>query len=148
MAKSKWPQVRERFAEIEKWARDGLTEKQIAKNLGISRNTLNDYKNRYPDFSDTLKRGKQVCVAEIENALVRRALGYEYEEIKTYIKDDAQGTTTYTEKTIKHQPPDVGACAILLKNKDKGNWSDNPMKIDLEREMLDFRKKLEEMKMF
>ena len=146
MAKSKWPQVRERFAEIEKWARDGLTEKQIAKNLGISRNTLNDYKNRYPDFSDTLKRGKQVCVAEIENALVRRALGYEYEEIKTYIKDDAQGTTTYTEKTIKHQPPDVGACAILLKNKDPKNYTNDKAALELKRQELELRKMIEEAK--
>jgi hypothetical protein len=42
----------------------------------------------------------------------------------------------------------VGACAILLKNKDRGNWSDNPMKLEIERELLELRKKIEEEKMF
>ncbi len=133
---------------VEKWARTGLTEDQIAKNLGISRSTMTDYKNRYPGILATLKRGREVCVAEIENALVKRALGFEYEEVKTYIKDEGGRIVKYTEKTRKYLAPDVGVCAILLKNKDRGNWSDNPMKIDLEREMLDFRKKVEGMRMF
>ncbi len=89
IAKSKWPQVKDKLHLVEKWARDGLTEAQIAKNLGIGRNTLNDYKNKHPDFSDTLRRGRQVCIAEIENALAKTALGFEYEEVKTYIKDES-----------------------------------------------------------
>ena len=133
---------------VEKWSRDGLTEDQIAKNLGISRSTMTDYKNRYPVILATIKRGRNACVAEIENALVKRALGFEFEETRTYIKDEGGRIIKYTEKTKKYVPPDVGACAILLKNKDKGNWADNPMKLDIEREMLEFRKKLEEMKMF
>ena len=140
--------MKDKLHLVEKWARDGLTEAQIAKNLGIIKNTLNTYKNQHHDFLDSLRRGRQVCIAEIENALVKTALGFEYEEVKTYIKDEGGRIVKYTEKTRKYHPPHVGACSILLKNKDKGNWSDNPMKIDLEREMLDFRKKLEEMKMF
>ena len=42
---------------LEGWARSGLTDEQIAKNMGISRSTLNDWKNKYPDISDTLKKG-------------------------------------------------------------------------------------------
>lgn len=148
MAKSKWSQVKHNLCLIEKWARDGLTEAQISKNLGVSRNTLNDYKNRYPDLLNAIKRGKQACITEIENALVKRALGFEYEEVKTYMKDDGGKVTKYTEKTRKYQPPDVGACAILLKNKDRGNWADNPMKIDLDREMLELRKEIERAKIF
>lgn len=148
MARSKWPKVKEKLILVQKWARDGLTEEQICKNLGISRNTMNDYKNRYPDFMDAIKKGKEVAITEIENALYKRALGFEYEEVKTYIKDEGGKVVKYTEKTRKYQPPDVAACSILLKNKDRGNWSDNPMKIDLERELLEFRKQIEEVKMF
>ena len=149
MAKSKWPLVKDKLHFIEKWARDGLTEKQIAKNLGISHDTLNRYKNEHSEMSDSIKRGRQSCVTEIENALVKRALGFEYEEVKNYMKDDGDGRITkYTEKTKKYQPPDVGACAILLKNKDRGNWSDNPAKLDLDRELLELKKEMERMKNF
>lgn len=148
MAKSKWPQVRDNLILIEKWARDGLTEKQICKNLGISTQTLNEYKKAYPELVDALKRGKRVIIAEIENALVKRALGYEYEEVKTYIKNEDGKIVKYTEKTKKHMAPDVGACAILLKNKDRGNWSNDPAKLEIEKAMLELHKKAQEMKVW
>lgn len=59
---------------LQGWARDGLTEEQIASNIGISRSTLNEWKERFPDISDTLKRGKEVVDYEIENALAQSAL--------------------------------------------------------------------------
>lgn len=148
IAKSKWPQVKDRLILIEKWARDGLTELQIAKNLGISKSTMEDYKNQHPDFYASLKKGKQPFIAEIENALAKRALGFEHTETKTYIKLENGKEVKYQEHTKKYYPPDVAACSILLKNKDRGNWSDNPMKLDMEREFLEFRKKIEEMQAF
>lgn len=148
MSKSKWPQVQEKLMLIEKWARDGLTEEQICKNLGVSVNAFNIYKKQYPELKESLKKGREIIITEIENALIKRALGYEYEEIKTSIRMIDGKETKYTEKTKRHIPPDVGACAILLKNKDRGNWSDNPMKLEIEREFLELRKKIEEEKMF
>lgn len=50
------------------WARKGLSDQQIAKNIGISRSTLNEWRKKYPDISDTLKKGKEVADAEVENA--------------------------------------------------------------------------------
>lgn len=148
IAKSKWDQVKDKLIVIEKWARDGLTELQIAKNLGISKSTCEEYKKRYPDFQAAIKKGKEPFIAEVENALAKRALGFEYEETKTYIRIEGDNEVKYQEKTRKYYPPDVAACSILLKNKDRGNWADNPMKIDLEREFLELRKKMEEMKTF
>ena len=148
MAKSKWPQVKNKLPLIEKWARDGLTEAQICKNLGISRQTLNEYKKAHSDLADALKRGKEVCITEVENALFKRALGYEYEEVKTYIKDEGGKVVKYTEKTKKHMAPDVGACAILLKNKDRGNWSNDPAKLEIDKAMLELHKKAQEMKVW
>lgn len=148
MAKSKWPQVKDRLSLVAKWARDGLTEEQIAKNLGIGVSILNEYKRKYPQIAEVLKKGKAPFIAEVENALAKRALGFEYEESKTYIRQEDGKEVRYTEKTKKYQPPDVAACSILLKNKDRGNWSDNPVKADMERELLEFRKELERMKHF
>lgn len=144
MAKSKWPQVMDKLVLVQKWARDGLTEDQICKNLGISKNTMNDYKNRYPDFMNAIKRGKEICIAEIENALVKRAMGFEYEEVKTYIKREDGKETAYTEKTKKYQPPDVGACAILLKNKAPKEYTNDRAALDLKRQELELRKMIGE----
>ena len=62
---------------LEGWARDGLTDEQIAHNIGISRGTLYDWKKAYPDISNALKRGKDVVDIEVENALLKRAMGYD-----------------------------------------------------------------------
>lgn len=42
--------------------------------MGISRSTLNDWKNKYPVISDTLKKGKEVVDQQVENALLKEAL--------------------------------------------------------------------------
>lgn len=60
---------------LEGWARDGLTDEQIAKNIGIATGTLYDWKNKYPEISDALKKGKEVADYEVENALFRNAMG-------------------------------------------------------------------------
>ncbi|MCM1245993.1 MAG: DNA-packaging protein [Roseburia sp.] len=72
----------EGLIKLEGLARDGLTDEQIAEKIGISRSTLNEWKKKYPDISDTLKRGKDVVDRQVENALLRRALGYRYNEDK------------------------------------------------------------------
>ena len=74
MAKSKWEEVKSKLILVEGWARDGLTDEQIAENLGISTSTFYDYKSKYSEFSDTLKKGKEVVDYEVENALLRNAL--------------------------------------------------------------------------
>lgn len=72
----------EGLLKLEGWARDGLTEKQIAENMGISRSTLGEWKKKYPDISDTLKKAKETVDRQVENALLKRALGYSYNEDK------------------------------------------------------------------
>ncbi len=74
MAKSKWEHVKDKLVLIEGWAREGLTDIQIAENLGISKDTFYEYKKRYPDFSDSLKKGKEIIDYEVENALLKNAL--------------------------------------------------------------------------
>lgn len=74
MAKSKWEKVKDKLILVEGWARDGLTDEQIADNLNISKDTFYKYKKTYPDFSDSLKKGKEVVDYEVENALLKNAL--------------------------------------------------------------------------
>lgn len=69
-------QTHEGLTKLEGWARDGLTDEQIAHNVGIRRPTLYDWKNKHPDISDALKKGKEVVDREVEGSLLRRARGY------------------------------------------------------------------------
>lgn len=76
MAKGKY----ERWLEpdgltlLEGWARDGLTDEQIAERIGCSRSTLCEWKDKYPDISDALKKGKEIVDYQVENALLASAL--------------------------------------------------------------------------
>lgn len=77
MAKSKvdrWLDPDDGLLLLQDWARMGLTDEQIAHNMGISRSTLSDYKVKYPIISDTLKKGKDVIDIQVENALLKSAL--------------------------------------------------------------------------
>ncbi|HCV2245030.1 helix-turn-helix domain-containing protein [Staphylococcus aureus] len=65
---------------VEGWKRDGLTDEQIARNLGVSKHTLIKWKKNIPDCLDAIKKGKEVSDYELENALHKRAVGYYYEE--------------------------------------------------------------------
>ena len=103
---------------LEGWARDGLTDEQIARNCRISRQTLNEWRNTYPSISDALKKGKEVVDIEVENALLKRALGYEYTE--TMVEESETGFKT--RKTKKFVPPDVTAQIFWLKNRRPEVW--------------------------
>ncbi len=59
---------------LQGWARDGLTEEQIAHNMGISRDTLRVWRNKYSVISAALKKGKEVVDFAVENALLKKAL--------------------------------------------------------------------------
>ena len=74
MAKSKWEQVKDKLTLIEGWARDGLTDLQIAENLRISKTTFYKLKNEHPELSELLKKGKEIVDYEVENALLKSAL--------------------------------------------------------------------------
>lgn len=94
MAKGKYEYwlTPEGLLKLESWARDGLTDEQIAENIGINPATLYDWKKKYAEISKTLKKGKEVVDIQVENALLKRALGYAYNEDK-YISvpmDDAE----------------------------------------------------------
>lgn len=102
---------------LEGWARDGLTDEQIAKNMGIATSTFYEWKKKEKEFSETLKKGKEVVDFEVENALLKRALGYEYEE-ETYENG------VLTKKIKKQVAPDTTAQIFWLKNRQTKKWRD------------------------
>lgn len=121
MAKGKYEYwlTPEGLIKLEGWARDGLTDEQIAENIGVRRETLYAWKNAYPNISNTLKRGKEVVDYEVENALLKRALGYTVKEEKL-TKD---GEVVELEREV---PGDVTAQIFWLKNRKPDAWRDKP----------------------
>ncbi|MDG4968262.1 helix-turn-helix domain-containing protein [Lactococcus lactis] len=123
MAKAKYEKwlTEEGLIQLEGWARDGLTDEQIAHNMGIRRSTLNDWKSKYPDISDTLKRGKEVVDIQVENALLKRALGFEVVEATKELTDRG---LIVTKEVTKHIAPDTTAAIFWLKNRKPNEWRD------------------------
>jgi len=97
-----------------------MTEAQAAKKLGVSVATFETYKNRYPEFLAAIKRGKAPVDFEVENALLKRALGYEADDIHV---SNYMGDVTITP-IKKVYPPDVTAAIFWLKNRQPARWRD------------------------
>lgn len=97
MAKAKYKEWIETsgLIRIQGWARDGLTEEQISHNMGIRRETLWEWKKRYPNINNVLKVNKDIADRQVENALHKAAL---------------EGNTT--------------AMIFWLKNRKRAEWRD------------------------
>lgn len=119
MAKGKYQEwlEPEGLLKLEGWARDGLTDEQIAENIGIRRETLYDWCKRHPNISNALKKGKEVVDRQVENALLKRALGYKYDEVT--IEDGVE-----TKRVTKEVVPDTTAQIFWLKNRKPYVWRD------------------------
>lgn len=114
--------TKEGLTLIEGWARDGLIDEQIAANIGITTTTLYDWKKKYADFSDALKKGKETSDYEVENALYKSATGYEYEERKE-VQEVVDGVMRKrVEITRKQFPPNATSAIFWLKNRKPDKW--------------------------
>lgn len=104
MAKYEQWLTAEGLLQLEAWARNGLTDEQIASNMGITVWSLYNWKKKYSQISQALKKGKEVVDIQVENALLKSALGYDFTEvtreriIDTGQKDRHGGTSELTEK--------------------------------------------------
>lgn len=109
---------------LEQWAREGLTDEAIAREkIGISRSTLNEWKKRFPDISDTLKKGKELPDANVESALYRAACGYTYDETTVETVQGIAGQDrTVTRTVTRHMPPNPTAAIYWLNNRRPDRW--------------------------
>lgn len=123
----------ENLLKLEGWARDGLTEKQIASNMGIARSTLIEWKNKFSDISDTLKKEKEIVDRKVENALLERAIGGVHEVRKTFkvkrVYYDDHGRRCEKEELVVGKdevyiPGDTTAQIFWLKNRKPEDWRD------------------------
>lgn len=106
---------------IEGWAREGLSDEQIAKNMDISTSTLYEWKKKHPEFSEALSKSKDVADYEVENALYKKAIGYAVTLPQQKVSRD--GEIIEYEQTIYIQP-DVTAQKFWLVNRKPESWRD------------------------
>ncbi|KRN61631.1 hypothetical protein [Carnobacterium maltaromaticum] len=69
---------------------------------------------------ESLKKGKEIADYQVEDALYKRAIGYEYEEETRQLTES--GAFTTTKIVTKHVSPDTGAIALWLKNRKRDSW--------------------------
>ena len=126
--------VKNRLIEVEDWARNGLTDEQIAKNLGVAYSTLREYRNKYSALSAAMRKGKNLVDAEVESSFFKMTTGF-VKKIKKPIKIKE---TFYGEngKKIKEEekivmveeeifvPPNVTAQMFCLRNRRPDNWKE------------------------
>ena len=135
MAKGKYQEWLEPdgLLKLEGYARDGLTDEQIAKNMGIVTKTLYEWKNKYSAISEALKRGKEVIDIEVENALLNKAMGFKVMVKKSYKVKDVEydnGRKVKESERIEmvdeeqYIPPDTTAQIFWLKNRKPAEWRD------------------------
>lgn len=101
---------------VEGWARDGLIDEQIAKNMNVAYSTFREWKKKFPTLSAALKQGKEVSDRQVENALFKTATGYYYQE----------ETVTNAGEIVtikKYSKPNTTAQIFWLKNR-KAEWTD------------------------
>lgn len=105
----------------------GATDEELAEFFHVTEQTINNWKNDYPKFFESLKRGKASADANVAESLYKRAIGYSHPDVHI---SNFQGEITITDVT-KHYPPDTGAAFIWLKNRQPNKWKD---KVEVEAE--------------
>lgn len=120
---------------LEAWARDGLTDEQIAHNMDINVATLYRYKQSHCEICNALKRGKEIVDIQVENALLRKAMGISKTvvkpiKVKEVLYDNGKRISEkehieYAEEEI-YIPPDTTAQIFWLKNRLPDKWRDKP----------------------
>lgn len=140
--------IQPNFEKIEKMLNDGASEKQVAEALGVSYAAWNKYKVQYKDFGELCSKPRTRLIEDLRSALVKRALGFTYEEKKQYIKEGEDGSKAkYTEITTKQALPDTTAIFGALNIYDIDYVKDRKQ-YELKQQELELRRMIAETKDF
>ncbi|MGQ0452704.1 hypothetical protein ACT4UM_07090 [Bacillus sp. SS-TM] len=93
--------------------------------MGVTRVTLHNWRKKHPIIDQYVRRGKEVIDREVENALLKRATGYTYEEVTVEREKNGDDFESVETKRVKRQvPPDSTAIIFWLKNRKPDAWRD------------------------
>ncbi len=133
-----------RINEVKQWISEGLTDREIVANLGISESTWFKYKQKVSEFSETIKECRKPKVKELENTMFRLANGYSVsvKKVMKVRKSDGSEALEEYEETV-HVPPNFNACRFLLTNWNN-DYSNDPALIRIRREEFEHKKIMDE----
>lgn len=121
------PEFNERAYELCRWG--GVGDVILAKAFKTSKVSINAWKHQYPDFLNSLKKGKiEYDTDNVESALLQRALGYHHQEVQFFSHN---GIVTDQRETTKQYPPETGACIKWLMNRRGKDWSERDQEKEL-----------------
>lgn len=106
--------------QVEKLCKLGATDEEMADFFNVCEATINNWKNDYPEFLDSIKSGREIADAEVSEKLFQRACGYSHDEDDIRVCDKDIVITP----TVKHYPPDPTAAIFWLKNRQPEKWRD------------------------
>jgi hypothetical protein len=112
---------------IEKLCKLGATDVELAEFLEVNPDTIHEWKKKYPEFSESIKKGKLYADANVADRLYQRAIGFEHdsEEIKVVSKPGKHaGSQIERVKIRKIYAPDTTAAIFFLKNRRPADWRD------------------------
>jgi transposase-like protein len=115
----------EKLIILQGWARDGLSEEQIAHNMGIAPPTLREWKKKFSTISTALKKGKEVADFEVENATFKNACGHTVEEKtieRRFNKESGEYELVVTKIQERYIPPNPTSQIFWLKNRKPEIW--------------------------
>lgn len=104
--------------QVEKLSKLGATDAELADFLNIAESTLNDWKLDYPEFSESIKRGKILADSNVADRLYQRAMGFEHDSEEIKIADGE----VVRVPIRKIYPPDSTAAIFWLKNRRSKEW--------------------------
>lgn len=114
--------IAHRLNAVKKWRNEGDTEETIAKKLGISYKSLDNYKKQHPEFLEALDKDIDDLVGQIEQSLLQQAIGFD--EVKIIEEFDGENNLIKkTKQTIK-KAGNVTAAIFILKNRMPDVYSD------------------------
>ena len=104
----------------------GMIDKELAKFFEVNTDTIYEWRKKYPKFSESCARGKELADAEVAVALFQRATGYSHDDTKFMTVSHGQGEGSSIEaiETVKHYPPEPQAAMFWLKNRQGKAWRD------------------------
>lgn len=143
--------IRENIKAIELWIEQNKTEKEIAKDLGMAYSTFRRYKSQIPELKQAIANGKDAKNQEVEKALYKNAIGYNYyEQVATKVKNEVMaedGKIILVKESVeinnvkKYKGPDLAAEKYILNNRKKTQWQEDPHKVINDKKMLKLKEK-------
>jgi hypothetical protein len=112
--------------QAEKLCKLGATDKELADFFEVDERTINNWKSEFPEFFQSIKKGKVLADAEVADRLYQRAMGFEHDSEEIKVMYDKETNEQYIERVPirKIYAPDTVAAIFWLKNRQKDKWRD------------------------